>query len=76
MKISLLDNSLIVEVYFEKNDSEYDDNVCISFMESCEEEECIFKAYETNIFLTPIQARELAMALLQVAQESDQKSRD
>ncbi len=76
MKISLLDDSLIVEVFYEKNDSEYDDNVCIAFTEPCDDDQCIFRAGETYIYLTSNQARELGQALIYAAGESDLKSRD
>jgi hypothetical protein len=69
-KISLLDNSLEVSVFFERTDSEYDDDICICFQEYCQEEEKIFKAGETNIFLTPEQAKQLAAALTEASKQS------
>jgi hypothetical protein len=70
--ISLLDNSLKVTVFFEEKDCEFDDNVCVSFAEVCPDEERIFRAEETNIYLTPKQAHQLAKALEQAAQASEQ----
>jgi len=42
MGISLLDNSLSVEVYFEKTDADLDDNICLCITESCPEDENCF----------------------------------
>ncbi len=69
-EISLLDNSLRVRVYYECEDCDYEDNICISFVEECPEDEKIFLAGETNIYLTPDQAKELAMALVHAANAS------
>jgi hypothetical protein len=63
MNIWLLDESLCVNVFYDGTDRAYADNICISFMESCPREEKIFKADETNIYLTPEQANLLALAL-------------
>lgn len=72
MPISLLDNSLKVDIYYDHEDCQFDDNICVSFVEDCPEEEKIFQAGETNIYLTPEQARQLAQALLAAASESCQ----
>ena len=71
MAIYLLDNSLKVEVFFEDDDSEFDDDICITFTEDCPEIERLFRADETNIYLTPEQARQLGQALLNAASVSD-----
>lgn len=63
MNIWLLDESLRVNVYYDGTDREFPDNICICFKESCPPEEKIFKADETNIYLTPEQANLLALAL-------------
>lgn len=63
MNIWLLDESLRVNVYYDGSDREYSDNICISFFESCPSEEKLFKADETNIYLTPEQATLLALSL-------------
>ncbi len=69
-QLSLLDKSLEVSIFFEPSDSEYMDNICICFEEFCPEEEKIFKAGETNIFLTPDQANQFAIALIEAAKQS------
>jgi hypothetical protein len=76
MKILLLDKTLVLDVYYEKSDSEFDDNVCICFTEPCDDEERLFRACETDIYLTADEARQLAHALIDVAQESDRRSTD
>jgi hypothetical protein len=68
--IYLLDRSLKVDVYYEPEDRNFNDNICISFCEECPDYEKIFVADETNIYLTSEQARQLAEALLQATFES------
>lgn len=75
MSISLLDGSLHLSVFFDKGDQEFDDNICLCFKEDCPEEEKIMYAGETNIYITPEQARELAAQLLDAAEKSSHSSR-
>lgn len=70
MAIYLLDDSLQVSVYFDSSDADYDDNICVSLVEECPEDEKILLAGETNIYLTPAQACQLAQALLTAAKDS------
>lgn len=67
MFVLLLDNSLKVEVYCEDMDSEFEDNVCISFVETCPDDEKVFRADETNIYLTPKQAEQFGNLLVRAA---------
>lgn len=67
MFVLLLDNSLKVEVYCDEMDSDFEDNICISFVEECPEDEKIFKADETNIYLTPQQAEKFGNLLVRAA---------
>jgi hypothetical protein len=76
MKIELLGGCLLVDIFFEETDSEFDDNVCLNFTEPCSTDEWLFKAAETNIFLTAIEARQVAQTLLKIAEESDLRSKD
>ena len=76
MKIELLGGCLVMDIFFEENDSEFDDNVCLRFIEPCSTEEWLFKAGETNIFLTAVEARQVAQTLLKIAEESDLRSKD
>jgi hypothetical protein len=71
MPIFLLDDTIRVEVYYESKDCDFEDNICVSFLEVCPDDEKIFLAGETNIYLTSKQARQLAKALSNVANESD-----
>jgi hypothetical protein len=70
MSIYLLDNSLKVDVFFDTEDCDFNDNICVRFTEECPEEEKLFWAGETNIYLTPDQARQLARVLLEAAEAS------
>jgi len=73
MSLLLLDDTLSVDVYFEASDDQFSDNVCIRLWESCPEEEKIFVADETNIFITRDQAYQMAMMLLEAVDASQQK---
>jgi len=72
MSISLLDKSLKVDVFFELSDCEFNDNVCMRIIEDCQDDEKVFRADETNLYLTTRQARRLASALLHAAEESEE----
>ncbi len=67
MFVLLLDNSLKVEVYCDDMDSEFEDNVCVSFVETCPDDEKVFRADETNIYLTPKQAEQFGNLLVRAA---------
>jgi hypothetical protein len=70
MPIYLLDESLKVEVFFDKQDCDFEDNVCLCFFEDCPPDEKIFKVGETNVYLTAEQALRLGHALIDAATES------
>ena len=70
MSIRLLENSLKVNIYYDECDCEYDDNICVSIVEDCPEEEKIFRAVETNMYLTTEQAIQLIQALTAATSES------
>jgi hypothetical protein len=76
MLVKLINGALLVNINFETSDSEYDDNICLCFEEPCLEEEKVFRAEQTNIFLTPKEARNLAKALINAANHSDLASTD
>lgn len=75
MSITLLDGSLKVNVFFDKGDHEFDDNICLCFKEDCPEEEKVLYAGETNLYITAEQARELAALLIEAAEHSSHGSR-
>ena len=75
MAIELLNGSLNVDIYFDKEDKEFNDNICISLKEYGPEDEKIFYAGETDIFITPDEARKLAEMLIAAADLSSQGSR-
>ncbi|MHB8112976.1 MAG: hypothetical protein ACYDHA_05905 [Bellilinea sp.] len=74
MGLYLLDDTLSVEVFYEPSDGQFPDNVCLRLWESCPAEEKIFVADETNVYLTPDQARELAKLLLTAVAASEQNN--
>jgi hypothetical protein len=70
MSISLLDNSLKIKIYYDEGDCSYEDNICVSILEECPADEKIFRADETNLYLTPEQAIQLIQALTAATSES------
>ncbi len=76
MDLRLIGGELLINIFFEKSDREYDDNVCINFQEPCNEDTKLFRAKETNLFITPKEARQLAGLLLKAAEASDLSSYD
>ena len=76
MEINLLGGELIVKICFEKSDREFDDNICLSFYEPCHDDARLFLASETNLFITPQEAREFAEILIKAADLSDLASHD
>ncbi|MCJ7626405.1 MAG: hypothetical protein MUO76_23180 [Anaerolineaceae bacterium] len=72
MDIWILDDSIRIRIFFDREDCIYEDNICVSFRESCPADEKIFRADETNIFLTTTQAIRLSQALKEAAEKSVQ----
>lgn len=72
--VYLLDDSLYVEVFFSEEDCDLEDNICLRVIESCKEEERIFRHDESQLYLTARQAQELAGALLAAIKESEKGS--
>ena len=70
MAIELLNGSLKVEVFFDKKDKEYEDNICVCLREFGPEDEKIL-----NIFINAEQAREIAQMLNTAADHSSHASR-
>lgn len=75
MAIELLNGSLKIEIFFDKSDKEYDDNICLCLKEYGPEDEKILYAGETNLYITPVEARKIAALLLDAAERSSQSSR-
>lgn len=76
MPIYLLDESLMINIFYEHKDCDFPDNICMSITEDCPEEEKVFKAEQSNLYLTSNQARQLAGALNQAALLSEQACGD
>jgi len=75
MAIELLNGSLKIDIFFDKNDKEYDDNICMCLKEYGPEDEKILYANETDLFITIEEARKLAEMLIAAADISSQGSR-
>jgi hypothetical protein len=65
---------LRVEVVYDNSDCDFEDNICIQIIEECPENEKVFVHDETNLFITPEQAIQLARLLSAAAQTSVQES--
>ena len=71
MSIYLLDKTLQIDISYECEDLELEDNICISVIERCPPAEKILQAGLTHLFLTSTEARILGEALLEAAVLSD-----
>lgn len=71
MTIYLLDKTLQIDIFYECEDSDLEDNICVSVIECCPPQERLLQSGETHIFITPDQARQLGEALLKAAQHSN-----
>lgn len=71
--IYLLDETLEVKVIYETKDRDLVDNICLMINESCPEEEKLFKHDETHLYLTRVQALELAQAFLAAVVKSESR---
>jgi len=76
MTIHLLEGTLEVDIFYECDDQDLDDNVCIKIVERCPPDERLLRAGETHIFLTAAQARELGEMLLAAASHSNDDIND
>ena len=72
MPIYLLDESLKVAIFYEANDCEFEDNICIQISEDCPEDEKVFIADESNLYLSIEQARQLLEALQTAIKDSEE----
>ena len=75
MAIELLNGSLKIDVFYDKNDKEYEDNICVCVREFGPEDEKILYAGETNIFINAEQARLLADIFMKAADHSSHATR-
>ncbi len=63
MGFKILDNSLEIDVFYETGDIHFDDNLCLRFTEECSEDERLFLAEDTHIYLTIQEAEKFQHAL-------------
>jgi repressor LexA len=75
MKIKLLDGSWDVEVFLDRSEPAYDDNVFLSIAEECPQEQKLLKTDQITIGITAIDARKLARRLLAVAAADEAAAR-
>ena len=71
MPIYLLDNTLQVQIRYDQEDCDYSDNICVTISEDCPHDEKVFIAGQTNLYLTPQQATEVAEALMEAVHYSN-----
>ena len=76
MSISLLEGTIQLDIFYECEDHDLEDNICISILECCAPAERLLRAEETNLYLTPGEARQLGEALIMAAQHSETNQRD
>ncbi len=71
MPIHLLDDTLHIEVFYECEDHDLEDNICISVVETCPPAEQLLCAGVTYIYLTSEEARRLGESLVAAADHSE-----
>jgi hypothetical protein len=71
--INLLDGSLKLSIYVDEADRGFEDDICLRFVEDCPDEEKLFKADDTRIYLTPEEAGLLVLELTR-ALENDRRA--
>jgi hypothetical protein len=71
MPILLLDSTLQIDIYYECEDQDFEDNICLTIIERCPPAERLLHSGETHLYLTPDEARALGEALLTAANHSD-----
>mgnify|MGYP001218561065 CR=1 FL=1 len=76
MSIFLLDNTLQIDIFYDCDNHDLEDNICVAIIERCPPQERLLRAGETHIFLTADQARQLAEALLATAHNSHSDTGD
>jgi repressor LexA len=76
MKIKLLDGSWDVEVFLDRSEPAYDDNVFLSIAEECPQEQKLIKGNQITLGITAADARELAQRLLEVAEADEVAARE
>jgi hypothetical protein len=76
MTINLLDNTLQIDIFYDCDSHDLEDNICVAIIERCPPQERLLRAGETHIFLTADQARQMAEALLTAAHSSHSDTGD
>jgi hypothetical protein len=71
MMINLLEGSLQIDIFYDCEDQDLEDNICVRVVESCPPVEKVMRAGETYLYLTPDQARELGQLLLDASDFSE-----
>jgi hypothetical protein len=75
MKIKLLDGSWEVEVFLDRSEPGFDDNVFLSIAEEGPPEQKLIKGNQITIGITAADARKLAWRLLEVAEADEAAAR-
>ena len=70
MTVHLLDDTLHIDIFYECEDHDLEDNVCLTIVERCPPAERLLRSGETHLYLTPAEARALGEALLEAAGHS------
>ena len=69
MAVKILDNTITFEAFADQEDSEFEDDICLRFTETCPEEEKVFYGGENNLYVTRDQARKIAAEILKALDE-------
>jgi hypothetical protein len=70
MTLYLLDQTLQIDIFYDCEDQDLEDNICLTVVESCPPAEKILRSGKTHLYLTPAESRALGEALLAAADRS------
>ncbi|MBI9045296.1 MAG: hypothetical protein JEZ06_12475 [Anaerolineaceae bacterium] len=71
MDLWILDDSLWIKAYYDPQECDYDDNICVILHESCPEDEKILSVDEVHLSISPMQARKLGEMFIKAAEASE-----
>jgi adenylate cyclase class IV len=69
--IYLLEDSLQIDIYYDCEDEDFEDNICARIIERAPAGEKVLRAGQTHLYLTSEQAKELGHALLAAASRGE-----
>lgn len=70
MTIHLLDKTWQIEIFYDHEDRDLEDNICVAIVERCPPSERLLRVGKTHLYLTPAEAQALGEGLLKAVAQS------